>query len=162
MECSVALLRMYLYNVKFISDLCWLDCDLWTISGVLSTSIAVELKIEICNNPSVMASWFISLSILSEEVWSPFIAFLTHLNFCSEIYVQKSKNLVFSWVFSVSSKVHVGFLIKRLTSAMYSLIWCISGVLESALRLVIAPELERQKMHRTVDTDLPGLFRASR
>lgn len=128
MEHSVALLRVYLYSVKFTSDLCWLDCDLWTVSDVTHFHHR-ELKIEICDNPSVMASWFVSLSLLSEEVWSPFIAFLTHLDFCSEISVQKSKNLqFFSWVFSVSFKVHVGFLTKYLTSAIYSIhlrhFWC--------------------------------------
>ena len=56
LECSVALLRMFLQSVKFTSDLWWLDCDLWTISAALSTSIAVELKIEICDSLSVMQS----------------------------------------------------------------------------------------------------------
>lgn len=44
-------------------------------------------------------------------------------NFCSEISVPNSKNSkihFFSWLFSFSSKVYIGFWIKHLSSAPYS------------------------------------------
>lgn len=40
---------------------------MWTLSRVLSTSITVKLKTEMCGSPSNMGSWFITLSFLSEE-----------------------------------------------------------------------------------------------
>lgn len=111
MEHSVALLRMYLYS------------DLWTLSHVVSTSISVELKIEICGNPSDMASWFISLSFLSEEFClKSFYCIPDSLGFLFWNFSLEIQDFtVFSWVFSVYSRIHACFCIKHLSSSIYNI-----------------------------------------
>lgn len=65
MECSVALLRMYLHSVKFIIHLSW-QVDLSVLPFFLKKSKAILLH---------------------------------SLDFCSEISVQKFRNLQFSCIF---------------------------------------------------------------
>lgn len=138
MEHSIVLLRMYLYSLKFASDV-WIGLWLWTITNVLPISITLELKIEICGNPSVMAYWFISLSLLSEEVWSLFTAFLTPLTFCSEFCVQKSKNFQFSLGYFLSVPKYLWASLLNIRLQPYTtFIWGICDVLEAAFMLGVS------------------------
>lgn len=151
MEHSVALLRMYLY------------CDLWTLSHVVSTSISVELKIEICGNPSDVASWFISLSFLSEEFClQSFYCIPDSLGFLFwNFSLEIQEFTVFSWVFSVYSRIHVCFCIKHLASSIYNVHprhFCCAWV------SIMLDCSGTGKIKNACDSrhDLPSLFRDSR